>query len=547
MATQQDMWHRNWSISVIVTALVISSTCFAQAEHSEVVSGNIPTHGYHLIPSFRPTRTLRSLSFGIPSTPVHLRILGIKLPLESDTTSTIRYAIVDTNGNAIAGVKFLSTIGHIVFRNEDGPLYQTSPTFFPFDSAWITTQLRLAICIDASACSRRFYPLIRLALDSLHWALGPFDSLSLILASHYPVYLFPMTLQRSIPSLGSFLESTSHSGLSRLYYTVLHTLRMLNPSAAIIITGCDDYASYDILPDDVLLLAHRLNIPLYCIAIGENVDSTPWEILSAYSGGRFYRIHSADDIQYLCDALIEIVRTEQIASRAEAVLPASFVSLLSDGCSVELAIPVSGQLVRDSVLIPPRQAANPLRQIVALFENSSATVDSLYIPFIQALALLLRANPSERIELIGHAYEEGSEHGMRNLSAERVRAIWEKLRSLGVSADQIRLRAVGALKPIYPTALSAEEFALNRRVELRWLHPSLFPYELVVAYTYREDDALETVEQWQQRGYHAYVENVVIAGRPAFRVKLWGFATEQQARLAAASIARKYHTVVTIE
>jgi hypothetical protein len=103
------------------------------------------------------------------------------------------------------------------------------------------------------------------------------------------------------------------------------------------------------------------------------------------------------------------------------------------------------------------------------------------------------------------------------------------------------------LLPIYPIANTAQEFQLNRRVEFRWLDPQLLPYELVTTYVWSETEALRELRRWQDRGFNAYIEEVMIEQRPAFRIKLWGYATRQQAEAAARTITQRYKARVTIE
>lgn len=199
------------------------------------------------------------------------------------------------------------------------------------------------------------------------------------------------------------------------------------------------------------------------------------------------------------------------------------------------------------LVAPPASAATPPRQIIALFASGSSTIDSIYLPLLDALAAVLRENPTQAIELIGHAYQEGKRDTERQLAADRVRAVAAALRTRGVLPAQLRLRALGDLIPIYPVASSAAEHMLNRRVEFRWLDPRLLPYELVVGYMWSETEALAQQQRWQERGFNAYIEEVVIEQRPAFRVKLWGYATHQEAEAAARSIAQRYKVRVTVE
>lgn len=406
----------------------------------------------------------------------------------------------------------------------------------------------MALCIDGSVNNISHRPMISAALSSLYDALSPFDSAAGVLARAYPTITLPMTHQRNLSNLSQYFDQHSHfEGLNRLYYAILWTLYNIRPTAIIVITGSDDHASYDVVATDIIGTAQAFGIPIHCVIIGGNVDTAPWEVISAYSGGNFYRVYSTDNATTLADALLEIVRTEQVAGSAWIQLPRTALPHIAEGCRIQVDCFTDVGTLTDSLRVPSQQLLAPPRQLVALFQRESDAIDSMYAPMITALASLLKANPTQRIELIGHAYAEGSPTAMQLLSIARLRRVSQALIAHGVQPSQLRLRALGSLKPIYPLAESSEEFAFNRRVEFRWLDPSLLPYELVVSYTYRESEAIRQVEQWEKRGYRAYIETVMLPDGAAFRVKLWGYATEAEAHKAAATITQRYRTKASIE
>jgi hypothetical protein len=103
------------------------------------------------------------------------------------------------------------------------------------------------------------------------------------------------------------------------------------------------------------------------------------------------------------------------------------------------------------------------------------------------------------------------------------------------------------VRPLFPYAREAWQADLNRSVEVRWLDPSLLPFEIVTEYVESERDAQSAVQMWLKRSYKAYYEAVVVRGTPVFRVKLWGYGSEAGARDAAAVIKKKYNVSAEIE
>lgn len=547
-------YRKMLSSSVLLGITVVLSLSYsrvdAQSDTTDIVSGNISRGGYRLLPSTSASTFLRSIIPQATNTyPHRLRLLNTRLPLDSTHDILLRFALLDTNGNALGGLPTMEQWQWYI-RFDSPAEWHYSDTLSPtlYDNLWVSRHLRLAICIDASVNNIAHHSMIAAGMGSLYEALSPFDSVTWILARAQPTIALPMMHQRELSNISQYFQQYCHfGGLNRLYYALLWTLHHVRPTAIIVITGSDDQASYDVMATDIIHAAQALGIPIHCVAIGANVDTAPWEVISAYSGGNFYRVYSTDGATVLTDALVEIIRTEQIASSAVVRLPNETLSHIVEGCRIQLDCSSTVRTFTDSLRVPPQQLLASPRQLVALFQRESDSIDSIYAPLIASLASLLKANPTHCIELIGHAYEEGTPTAMRLLSVARLRSVSQSLIAYGVHPTQLRLRAVGSLKPIYPLAESSGEFAINRRVEFRWLDPSLLPYELVVGYTYRESEAIRQVELWEKRGYRAYIETVMLPDGAAFRVKLWGYATEAEAHKAAATIMQRYRMKVSIE
>ncbi len=474
-----------------------------------------------------------------------LRLVGVELPIGEDTTVRVRYAMYDTAGNILLnppsrGIEFSLELS----VHPDAPPFRA--LLSPEVSSGIE-RLRLVLCVDGSIATDQYSTQIAAALARLAPLLDSSDTVAIVAARSAPELITPMIPSHMLSRYPLGSDTFAGRGISRIAYACLWSLHSLKPRTLIIITASDDYGMLDILPSDVVEHARTAGTAIWCIVLGNRAEAAPWEFVATHTGGKCYRVSSLGQSQSLEDALEDIIRSFKFSSRGAAAIPADFAARLESGCTVGIVARGGDSLLGDWLVTPPASAATPLRQIIALFASESSTIDSLYLPLLDGLAAVLRENPSQAIELIGHAYQEGESDAERHVAADRVRAVARALRTRGVHPAQLRLRAMGDLVPIYPVANTADEHMLNRRVEFRWLDPRLLPYELVVAYRWSETDALAQQQRWQERGFNAYIEEVVIEQRPAFRVKLWGYATRQDAEAAARSIAQRYKVRVTVE
>jgi len=83
-------------------------------------------------------------------------------------------------------------------------------------------------------------------------------------------------------------------------------------------------------------------------------------------------------------------------------------------------------------------------------------------------------------------------------------------------------------------------------VEAYFLMASDLPYTITVGQYATESQAEEAVATWQDRGFKAYFDPVVVKREPAYQVKLWGYGTREDAEKDASRVKRKYHVTSTV-
>lgn len=98
------------------------------------------------------------------------------------------------------------------------------------------------------------------------------------------------------------------------------------------------------------------------------------------------------------------------------------------------------------------------------FETGSAVLDEVFQPELEQLAALLLANV-ERVLIVGHTDNRGSEENNQKLSLERAASVRDYLLLRGVDNSRMDIEGRGADEPIASNE-SEEGRALNRRTEI---------------------------------------------------------------------------------
>lgn len=155
-------------------------------------------------------------------------------------------------------------------------------------------------------------------------------------------------------------------------------------------------------------------------------------------------------------------------------------------------------------------------------------------------------NPNKSVQLTGYSWYDGVEDYSKTVSQERLNTIKELLSSSGAGQDQLKVKYEGDNKPIFPNN-KGWQANINRRVEVRWLDPSIQPYELLGEQAKSEEEAQMIVEKWESRGNKAYYERLYQQEEIGYRIKIWGFSTIEEAKQAASDIKLKYDVVLEVE
>lgn len=132
----------------------------------------------------------------------------------------------------------------------------------------------------------------------------------------------------------------------------------------------------------------------------------------------------------------------------------------------------SGELKNQMVVVSAEEIAKGLDQTgrVALygllFDFNKATLQPGARPTLDEIAKFMKANPGQKVHVVGHTDNVGGVEFNQKLSQARADAVVAELgRSYGVAASRMRPAGVGLLSPLASNADEAGR-ARNRRVEL---------------------------------------------------------------------------------
>lgn len=405
--------------------------------------------------------------------------------------------------------------------------------------------LDAALLVERSLCSREGAYAEREIAD-FFTVLNNQDRACLATFNQTPRFKLELSEAGAVKLASERIKFDKSEGLSAPDRAAVGALNYLkgrgngNKPVIIIISYCPDNASMTFMPEDVEKKAVELGAPVYVVAFDEAASDPCLMDITRKTGGEFFALESADSSE-LSETLKEIYLFEKFADEIE--LPAAKAeSAISLRCrcdsSIAQAIPFRAE---------ERLVAAP--QVAALFDFESAAISARYDESLRSLAEVLIDNPTKVIELTGYCGAEllgGDSRGF--LAAERAQSVKQKLVGMGVPAAQVRFSDYRFLSPnATPLIASPWSAELERRVEVRWLDPSLLPYELVESLYDSEDEAAARVKFYENEGLRAYYAPIIRGAKPTYGVKLWGYATQDEALEAAKNLKSRFKKDFTVK
>lgn len=398
--------------------------------------------------------------------------------------------------------------------------------------------LELLLCLDRSATATLPISAVRTVLKTLAHYLRPEDRLVIIQYRYRADAIHAFAGWQAVDAIDTMLilpalgvAAPLHILQAALEYC--HQRPSSRLRALLLLTESADNASFLVSAEEVIERARQQRLPLSILHVGMTSERALWKALSSRTGGAYlWSPLAAPDI--LTRQLSWLVRGLQVHYCLHFPAPPPCPGLQLSFSSEQLGTSLQYRL-GDSL---PQQGASS--RMLCVFEPGDTAIGPETEPLLKDLAQWLRAHPQEVIELVGHCALNEAE----TRALQRVQALRRRLLRLGVAPRQLRLRSEGNRRPLVYFEQTPQHQRLNCRAELRWLRPEALPYELLAGVVSTEAQALRELELWEARGYAAYYEPILQHGEPAFRIKLWGFASEADAERARRHIQRRYGLAV---
>ncbi|MCU0426035.1 MAG: OmpA family protein [Candidatus Kapabacteria bacterium] len=489
------------------------------------------------------------------------KIQIVRIPDNSLESASLHAVVLDAYGNFLPSFaqqpnKFSLSLFGIADSLAYPQASLSSDVVFSMREASLydSPNLALTVCVDESASMKRFSGVEQSALDFMR-SLGGRVEKQILAFDHRVRVVNPLDLEKQmdLDKQKQALEPRSEQGgLTALYKAAYKGLLTLKQSgrrhkALVLISGGKDDASILYTMHDVMRSAKEFGVVIYTIAIGSNADTYTLRQMAEFTGGRFYAVNDdamkdlprvLKEISLSYKAFYELVFSSGTKVQAHsAVIDATLSFKTSDNRTLSETKPFA--LSEKNVY--------STHQIVATFAPNSFQPDALYDQQVSSLAQVLKDNPEKVIELVGHTDMQGNDGINRNFALRRAQAVKSRLVSLGANTMQIRLRSVGREKPVYYFESEEWQSRVNRRVELRWLDPTLVPYEILAEAVASEEEAMRLEAQWSARGYDAYYDAFLINRIPAYRLKLWGFATLESAEKTKNLLQQQYRLPLKVQ
>lgn len=494
-----------------------------------------------LPPNSAPSKWLRgSADSGIPAS---VRIIGTKRHADG---IDVRALLLDANGNALPAEAATVWTTTCTCRDGEGRTALTAP---PKDALWTDANQTAAtvVCFDNSAVAGTLASTGVDALAKMLPAMSAKDSVGVVLYDHELLELAPLGPPTSVSA--SLLPSAvpPARGLTAMFTAVQSAIRMLADHSAaersiVVVAASDDNASLTSDFAAVQSLARNEGIRIHTVRVGTSAMGYMYRSLAHATGGRAYLLSDGAPV---ADVVREIILGSRRHSSHVVPLPDSEAPC--NEVTISVSVGRGAQALRDSVRVPVRDKA--YRQpymAVAMFQDSTDDGLKTYHPSLALLAEELMERSDKTIELIGHVGRDVENDPVRR-AYDRARGVADLLIGWGVPARRIQVRSEGANKPLYYMQLDEWQRRMNNRVEMRWLDADDEPHTIMVEQVASEDMAEKAVGQWESRGYKAYFEPIATQKGPAYRVKLWGFVSYDQAVNTSRDVARRYKVTTAVE
>jgi len=319
--------------------------------------------------------------------------------------------------------------------------------------------------------------------------------------------------------------------------SILKNKNIQDGADIIVLTSGPDNGSYIYDAESIVNIAQKRNISIHvCNINNEILDNYSLKYLASKSGGSFLDLSSSDT--NTCVSSLISLMTLNKGTFYEIEIPDSLIKN-AESFNLSMQLPKYDTMLSLKVLSNVDENSKYSRyKIVNLFYDSNISIDTSFFVHLQNLSTLLLLNPSKIIELIGYSSLLESNDDALALALQRASSIRKYMIMKGVDPNQMRIRGLSNIKPIYPVENEYYQTVMNRRVEFRWIDPSLLPYEIKAEKVDTEQEALNIIGKWDKKNVMSYYDRRVQNGIPYYQILLWGYSTQNQMNEAISTLKK---------
>jgi outer membrane protein OmpA-like peptidoglycan-associated protein len=466
--------------------------------------------------------------------------------ITEDSTLVFKMIALDDFGNMLTDLP--SDVSWMINKNCAGSNTEVEISSFKEDNyEKDNDNIEISLLVENSVIAGEQFPVVEY-IETYLYALDKKDKIRIDFFNHNLEETISLREVERLRENPKMYDKPVANGLNAVYKAGYKTLKNFaddfsdNPKIMIIVAFSPDNSSIIYKANDIVDIARKNEIPVYTVGIGSAVESYVLKYIADATGGRNYYLPE-DRLFDLPFVLSEISFAQKANYEVE-------FNLKTGSCDIaDMAIGLNQDMTEkdEFKVYYKKEAQYSGYQAIAAFEDRDTVVTQDFFPNIRSLAQVLKDNPNAVIELIGNSSMEVNYVENQRISLDRAQSVRRLLIESGAAPKQIRVRGEGASQPLYYFQERVWQKYFNRRVEIRWLDPELLPFEIIADMVKSESLALDKVEAWENAGYKAYYQRYLINNLPAYRVKLWGYATEAEADKAAEALQEKYRISFVVQ
>jgi outer membrane protein OmpA-like peptidoglycan-associated protein len=226
--------------------------------------------------------------------------------------------------------------------------------------------------------------------------------------------------------------------------------------------GEDNYSTAK--AGDIFKNAKENDVHIFTVGFGYTNDTT-LQNLAHYTGGRFYRAQTKDQLVAIFKDIYKSLRSYYLISYKPPVFDGIHnVRVALKAPRRDDTIFAAGQY--DAGSLTPFTDKDDLFTKSILFEFKKADIRPESMPIIEQFADLMETYPRVRLEIQGHTDNIGTEEANQKLSEARAQAVVDALIARGVEPKRLRPRGFGFSQPIAPND-TEENRQKNRRTAFK--------------------------------------------------------------------------------